>query len=58
MRLDRVTVCRLLDEDGVTREARVLARRDGRALVMVTRDVGRTHVLWLATERLDDQRSG
>lgn len=52
MRLDHVTVRPLLDEDGVVRKARVLAERDGRVLVMVTRDVGMTHVLWLPAERM------
>jgi hypothetical protein len=46
VRLDRCPVLSYLDDDGVTRLARVLAERDGRVCVMVTRDVGMTHLRW------------
>jgi hypothetical protein len=42
MRLDCTPVLPFLDDDGVTRPARVLAERDGRVL-HGTRDVGMTH---------------
>lgn len=52
MRLDRMPVLPFLDDGGVTRPARVLAERDGRVLVMVTRDVGMTHCAWWPADRL------
>ena len=43
----------LLDDvDDVPRTATVLAQRDGRVLVRVTRDVGMPHVYWQAASRV------
>ena len=43
----------LLDDvDDVPRTATVLAERDGRVLVRVTRDVGMTYVYWQAASRV------
>jgi hypothetical protein len=46
VRFDRCPVLPFLDDDGVIRTARLLAQRRGRVYVMVTRDVGATHLLW------------
>lgn len=51
MRFDLCRVLPFLDAGGVTREARVLAERDGRALVMVTMAVGMTHMVWRPSSR-------
>lgn len=52
MRFDRCPVLPFVDDDGQVREALVLARRDDRVCLKVTRDVGMTHLLWRPDKRL------
>jgi hypothetical protein len=52
VRFDLCPVLPFLDDDGAVRLARVLAERDGRVCVMVTRGVGLTHVLWRPAVRM------